>query len=264
MTKPDSTFTRLLFVGDSVTWGGVLTDQSDTIPAEAERSLEGQCYNPIEALNASAGSWGIGNARAYIEKYGLFESDVIVLQIGTHDLTQPKSTSDVVGRHPSFPNENPTLAIEELATRYLWPRLRSYLSHLGRGQGGGQSGDTDAISEGHLAQNLDHLREMVGRIQSEQIPVVILHTPNRNEVAGPSVSDASPYRQQFLHVTDSMRVPVLNLARDWPEGPPPGVLYRDYVHLNERGNAVVADTLQHFLMRNVPDLCDDGKKREES
>jgi lysophospholipase L1-like esterase len=265
LSRADSTFVRVLFVGDSVTWGGVLTDQSDTIPSEAERQLANWCNEPVEALNASAGSWGIGNARAYIERYGLFESDLVVLQIGTHDLTQPKSTSGVVGNHRSYPNENPTLAIEELVTRYLWPRLSSSLPRFGSSANAQQRSRSGPEPEDVFARNLVHLRRTVASIRAEQTPVAILHTPNRSETTkGPGTSSAASYRKQFLQVADSMNVPVLNLANGWPRSTSPMHLYRDHVHFNERGNAVIADTLSGFLRAKCPSLCANTQNQEGS
>jgi lysophospholipase L1-like esterase len=255
---PDSTFVRVLFLGDSVTWGGVLTDQLDTIPEEVEKHLARQCKAPVEALNASAGSWGIGNLRAYVERHGLFESDVVVLQIGTHDLTQATSTSEVVGRHPAYPNGNPTLAIEELFQRYLWPRyIQPYMPEVG-GSASSRTKDSSSspTADARFSQNLDHLRALVADIRDANVPVVILHTPNRNEVTGQQEAPpSSPRRERFLQVADSLRVPVINLADRWASRSEVRTLYRDHVHLNERGNAAAAKTLGAILTRQIDSLC---------
>jgi len=255
---PDSTFVRVLFLGDSVTWGGVLTDQSDTIPEEVEKRLAHRCEAPVEALNASAGSWGIGNLRAYVERYGLFESDVVVLQIGTHDLTQATSTSDVVGRHPAYPNENPTLAIEELFERYLWLRyIQPYMPEFGSSASSRtKDSSSTPTADARFSQNLDHLRALVADIRDANVPVVILHTPNRNEVTDQrEAPPSSPRRQRFLRVADSLRVPVINLANRWASRLEVRALYRDHVHLNERGNAAAAKTLGAVLIRQTDSLC---------
>ncbi len=253
LSRPDSTFARILFLGDSVTWGGVLTDQSDTIPEEVERRLSRHCSKPAEVLNASAGSWSVGNLQAYVEKYGLFESDLVVLQIGTHDLTQPKSTSDVVGRHPSYPNENPTLALEELVVRYLWPRLRPYLPEVPGAIAKGFS--LESGSKDQLARNLEYLRTLVADIRDAGMPIVILHTPNRDEVVPGGTSEATSYRRRFLRTADSLRVPVLNLASGWKGHPQVSRFYRDFVHFNERGNAAAADTLSEMMRERFEGLC---------
>jgi lysophospholipase L1-like esterase len=261
-SRPDSTFTRILFLGDSVTWGGVLTDQSETIPEQVEARLVRKCRGPVEALNASAGSWGIGNLKAYVDRFGVFESDLVVLQIGTHDLTQPTSTSGVVGHHPSYPTENPTLALQELWVRYLWPRLQPYVSELNHEKG--RSDDAGLASsvepETRLSRNLDWLRDMVEEIREDNIPVVVVHTPNRNEVVGRTDGPPqSEHRQRFLKVVDSLQIPVLNLANGWARRSGVTDYYRDHVHLNERGNRALADTLVNVLDEHVGTLCADAE-----
>jgi lysophospholipase L1-like esterase len=261
---PDSTFVRLLFLGDSVTWGGVLTDQDDTIPEETEKALAQQCASPVEALNASAGSWGIGNLRAYVDRFGLFESDAVVLQIGTHDLTQATSTSEVVGRHPAYPNEPPTLALQELWGRYLWPRyVRPYMPEVGDASASEPTGTTSTpCPEVRFAQNLAHLRTLVAKIQEAGVPVVILHTPNRDEVVGEQAKPPiSPRRRRFLEVAESMRVPVVNLADRWASRSDVRSLYRDHIHLNEQGNAAVAETMSTSLLRHADSLCTTDSQR---
>ncbi|NJO21315.1 MAG: SGNH/GDSL hydrolase family protein, partial [Spirulinaceae cyanobacterium RM2_2_10] len=112
---------RILLTGDSVLNGGTLADQSETIPAymAAIWTAQGQS---VELLNASAGSWGLGNQLAYLQTFGFFDSDLLIIFVGTHDLVQPTSTSAVVGNHPDFPSRRPLLAWQELWTRYLWRR----------------------------------------------------------------------------------------------------------------------------------------------
>lgn len=262
---PDSTFVRVLFLGDSVTWGGVLTDQEDTIPEEVENRLAKRCRRPVEALNASAGSWGIGNLRAYADRFGFFDSDAVVLQIGTHDLTQATSDASVVGRHPSYPNENPTLAIEELVGRYLWPRyVRPYVSDFIGSERSKKNGASSTSSpDTRFAQNLDQLRALVTDIHDAGLPVVILHTPNRNEVVGQREPPSSTRRQRFLEVADSMNVPVVNLAEQWAARSGVRPLYRDHIHLNERGNAAVSEVLGTSLLRQTDSLCTHSKRRAQ-
>jgi lysophospholipase L1-like esterase len=249
---PDSTFARILFLGDSVTWGGVLTDQGETIPEEVEKRLARTCGRAVESLNASAGSWGIGNLRAYAERFGLFDSDVVVLQIGIHDLTQQTSDASVVGHHPSYPTENPTLALEELWKRYLWPRyIRWHEPQSGRSVSTSKNKPASSVGPNdQFIRNLDHLRALVANIRDEDIPVIILHTANRNEVSGERKKPpSSSYRQRFLKTADSMAVPVVNLAEQWSSRREVHVLYRDHVHLNERGNDAAASALVKALTR---------------
>jgi lysophospholipase L1-like esterase len=254
-SAPDSTFIRILFLGDSVTWGGVLTDQSETFPEFTEDQVGKHCEQPVESLNASAGSWGIGNLLGYATKYGLFDSDAVVLQIGTNDLTQPRSSGDVVGNHPSAPSEKPPFAVAELVNRYLAPRLRRYLPDLSSPDP--ESPRNTTSSDSTFQANLQAFEKLVLRIQRENIPVTVVHTPNRNEVAvsEPTNLVSNDYRQSFLRKANSLQVPVLNLAEAWRGRSGVASYYRDRIHLNEKGNQVLADTLSSMLRLKNSAYC---------
>jgi len=221
----------------------------------------------VEALNTSAGSWGIGNLKAYVDRFGLFHSDAVVLQIGTHDLLQTTSTSEVVGQHPSYPNKNPTLAVQELWERDLWPRylrphLKPYLSWLRGKNDSGKTASKDHSKnpERQLARNLEQLRVLVNDIRAAQMPVVIVHTPNRGEVVGRTDGPyLSEKRRRFLELADSLRVPVLNLAELWARRSGVSDYYRDHVHLNERGNRALSDTLAGLLHEELGTLCSEAR-----
>jgi lysophospholipase L1-like esterase len=147
----------------------------------------------------------------------------------------------------------------------LWPRLSSSLPRFGSSANAQQRSRSGPEPEEVFARNLVHLKRTVASIREEQAPVVILHTPNRSETTeGSGTSSAAPYRKQFLRVADSMNVPVVNLANGWPRSTSPMRLYRDHVHFNERGNAVIADTLSGFLRAKCPSLCANIRNQEGS
>ncbi|MER9791321.1 hypothetical protein [Mesorhizobium sp. M0213] len=109
ITKPAGEF-RALVIGDSVIDGGALTDQADL--ATDILSVDGALY-----LNASAGSWGPENEEAYINRFGTFNADMLIVVLSTHD----------AGDVPTFaaldpethPTAKPWFALSEAAFRYL-------------------------------------------------------------------------------------------------------------------------------------------------
>lgn len=105
----------LLAFGDSVLNGGSLTDQKDlaTTLASARLSATG-----TKALigNVSAGSWGPGNIRGWIETYGLLGADTIILVLSSHDIgDQPTFAPLDPSTHPTRP---PLSALVEGIERY--------------------------------------------------------------------------------------------------------------------------------------------------
>jgi len=242
----DEGILRVLFIGDSVTWGGVLLDQQETYPEFFEAAIRATCERPVEALNASAGSWGIGNQQAYLERFGTFDSRVVVLQIGSHDLLQATSDASVVGTHPSFPEANPPLALVELVVRYAAPRLRNTLgaiNFLAYARAEPQSHPTFNRNMQTLAAMIDTIRQVDG------MPVV-LYTPDRDEAVPEDTSYADryeAYRPTFYALMDSLQVPVIDMLDQWRGGANTPAYFRDGVHLSSSGHQAVGEILHERL-----------------
>ena len=255
-----SRFARILFLGDSITWGGALTDQSETYPELFEDRLGARCDRPVETLNASAGSWSVGNLRAYAERFGFFGSDLVVLQIGEGDLTQPTSDSSGVGNLCSLPRRSPTLALQEFAKCYrprVTSRLAAWVETEERSGGSRTESSSPEVSEREQRQfqtNLDHLRVLVNSVRAAGKPVAIFYHPDRSSVR--SEEDPPPvlYRK-FRTWTENREVPVLDMQVEWKGKSGVEKYYRDHIHLNERGNAVVARHLAAFVREHHFPLC---------
>ena len=233
--------TRVMVVGDSVTFGGTLTDQNRTITAVLERGLTSHEADSWEVLNASAGSWGIGNALAYLERFGVFDSKLICLQIGSHDLLQGKSTQDVVGVHPAMPTRNPSSAITEVIFRYLIPRIKRTVARRSSNSGRGPRHKTpDSVFE----TNMFFLRTAVHLCRRHDARVFVLHTPDRDEVVASSLGNFSTkyssYRRRFLKECAAIEIPVINLPETWKGKEKANQWFSDSVHLTPSGNLEIA------------------------
>lgn len=123
--EPDSTKVIVLGLGDSVLFGGVLTDQ-DSIATSLFSAETG-----VQMLNISAGSWGPDNCAAYLKEKGLFGARAMFLLVSSHDAHDNMDFKEVVGKHASYPDKQYLLAWGELIGRYVYPRT------LGRLLGGG-------------------------------------------------------------------------------------------------------------------------------
>jgi len=252
---------RVLFLGDSVTWGGVLTDQSQTYPELFEDEMSKWCNHPTEALNASAGSWSVGNLRAYAERFGFFGSDLVVLQIGEGDLTAPTSDSSGVGNLCSLPRRPPTFALTEFAACY-WPRVESRLGRwvrLGAETQENRSTPNRRASPSssqrrQFEENMGHLQALVDSISAAGIPVAVVYNPERGHVV-PEGRPPPPFYGRFRDWIDQHDIPMLDLQARWEGKQEVGQYYRDYIHLNERGNAVLAKQLSNFVRSKDLPAC---------
>ncbi len=256
--KPSGTL-RILMTGDSVLNGGNPTDQSHTIAElfEAKLAASGQ---KAEILNASAGSWGIGNQLGYLRKFGTFNADAVILQIGTHDLTQPTSNSAGIGHHPAFPTQAPLLAVQDAWTRYLWPALAGKLGLNSSGADFSAS-PTSQDPDKQYRQNMQLLKEIVKLVRSKNIPVFVLFTPNRYDlIPKPSVPK---YKSEFLRLLLSLQVPIIDSHKAWSTLPPTTVetYFRDEVHLSVAGNGAIALELfgELCVRRRLPACATDGR-----
>jgi len=112
---------RIMLLGDSIVNGGWWTAQENTLSSLLEQaiSLNKLNHNKIEVLNVSANSWGARNELAYLEKYGTFSSDVLILVLNTDDLFSFAPSSIQVGKALNYPDKKPLLALEEFLKKVL-------------------------------------------------------------------------------------------------------------------------------------------------
>lgn len=237
--------------------GGNLIDQTETIAEQVEVQLQQERPpDTVEVLNASAGSWGLGNQWAYLQHFGDFESDLLILQIGTHDLVQATSTGEHIGKVPNFPDRAPVLAWQEAWSRYLWPQIRLQW-HLRWSRSSAQSTaltpaqtqQRERQREQHYQQqfeaNLDILAELLAWAEARSLPVWVVYTPDRVDVLRPHDFPAAhqPYRKaEFVDWLRSRQIPLIDSHRAWQELSPEltATYFRDDVHLTPAGNQAVA------------------------
>lgn len=113
---------RVLVVGDSVVYGGVLIDQSEIDTEIVKRSLHEQLHRPVVVGNISAKGWGPPSELAYLKQNGTFDADIVILELSSHDYADVPAADPVVGISPDFPDKKPALALMDLVETYLVPR----------------------------------------------------------------------------------------------------------------------------------------------
>lgn len=231
---------RILMIGDSVLNGGNPIDQSQTITELLKNKLLSLGYS-AEILNASAGSWGIGNRIEYLREFGTFHSDAIIVQIGTHDLNQPTSTSEIVGEHPHYPTHKPLLAILELWDRYIEPKLSAQFNF--------KTSPAETLQPSPkemdrlFQENMVFLQDIVLMAKANHIPVFVLFTANRDDLV--PKFQVPHYKAKFLDILSNLNVPIIDSHESWSVLPKDSVMgyYRDFVHLTETGNQSLANLL---------------------
>lgn len=237
--EPDSTKTIVLGLGDSVIFGGTMLDQ-DSIATTLFSKETG-----MQMLNISSGSWGPDNCAAYLEEKGTFGAKAMVLVCSSHDAFDVMSHIPVVGIYPNYPDKQYKLAIWEVIDRYLMPRIKVYFS-------GKQLLDPDAqvvekvkSDEGvaKKALNFDPGFDQLLQISEEKhIPFFIYLHPEVSEVM------SRKYKEGGLMIMEWAKTHHVKLIDGLNEGVTVD-MYRDVIHLNEKGQRNLANSLKKMINR---------------
>jgi lysophospholipase L1-like esterase len=227
---------RILILGDSIANGGWWTDQANTISSLLMASLSHR--QPTEVMNASANSWGPRNELAYLQKFGTFQAQVVVLLLNTDDLFANAPTSLPVGRDRNYPNQKPALAYIEVWQRYLQkPRPHPELKAIPK-----EKGDIVAV-------NL----ETIGKIQTftreHNTKFLLAMTPLLREIGEPGPRDYEiKTRQRLKDFTQDQQITYIDFLPIFNATNNSKALYQDHIHLNLQGNQLVSQEIERSLM----------------
>lgn len=237
--EPDSTKTIVLGLGDSVIFGGTMLDQ-DSIATTLFSKETG-----MQMLNISSGSWGPDNCAAYLREKGTFGAKAMVLVCSSHDAFDVMSHIPVVGIYPNYPDKQYKLAIWEVVDRYLLPRIKVYFR-------GKQLLDPDAqvvekvkSDEGvaKKALNFDPGFDQLLQIsEGKHIPFFIYLHPEVCEVM------SRKYKEGGLMIMEWAKTHHIKLIDGLNEGVTVD-MYRDVIHLNEKGQRNLANSLKKMINR---------------
>ncbi len=237
---------RILMVGDSILNGGNPTDRSQTITELFKSKLSASGHS-AQVLNASAGGWAIGNELGYLRKFGTFQSDAVILEIGTNDLSQATATSDIVGHHPAFPDRPPLTAIQDAWSRYFWPSLLGILNFY--------SPSTDFAPNyvsvepaRQFEKNLQEVEAIAKLVRTQKHPFFVLFVPDLSNLV--PINNPPKYKLALIQKLKSLEVPVIDVQLAWsilPQATVKTYFRSDELHLSVSGNQSVANLLDRQL-----------------
>lgn len=237
--EPDSTKTIVLGLGDSVILGGTMLDQESIATTLFSKETG------MQMLNISSGSWGPDNCAAYLKEKGTFGAKAMVLVCSSHDAFDIMSHVPVVGIYPNYPDKQYKLAIWEVIDRYLMPRIKVYFR-------GKQLLDPDAqvvekvkSDEGvaNKALNFDPGFDQLLQIsEGKHIPFFIYLHPEVGEVM------SRKYKEGGLMIMEWAKTHHVKLIDGLNEGVTVD-MYRDVIHLNEKGQRNLANSLKKMINR---------------
>jgi hypothetical protein len=249
MMRPASTL-RVLLLGDSVANGAWWTDQNQTISALITTQLKTlvcsaspgnpkakSSFEQVEVLNASANSWGPRNELAYLQRFGTFNAQVVVLLINTDDLFATAPTSIPVGRDRNYPNRKPPAALTEVFNRYVLktpsiPEMNAVNA---------EPGD-------RVGFNLEAIRQIQTLANANGAELVLAMTPLLREIGNPGSRDYElKARIRLTELIKDLEMTYLDFLPVFNRTEVPQTLYRDHIHLSPKGNQVVSEIIGRSL-----------------
>ena len=231
--KSDPAELRVLVVGDSIVNGGAQTDQD----ALATSLLEGELSDALDRLvivaNIAADSWGPPNVLAYLERFGLFDADVLVIVLNSEDYADAPTFEPLDDRRP---RHRPLLALQETATHWVRRSLRRRRNRTRQAQ---------PLSAEAIEACMGALRELIGLGRAAGASVLLAQHLSQSELEnGPEAG-----HHEIARLAGEMDLTPIPLgaafAESLREGRDP---YRDRYHLNEQGQRVIARTLRDPIL----------------
>ena len=240
-TKRPQNNLRFLLLGDSVANGGWWTDQTNTISALIREQLTSvNQEQEVEVLNASANSWGPRNQLAYLQRFGTFESQVLILLLNTDDLFAIAPTSLPVGRDRNYPDKKPSLALTEVYKRYLIsPQPVPGMAELQK-----EGGD-------RVGFNLDAITKIKNISDEKDARLILAMTPLLRELGEPGPKDYEvEARSRLKEFTQSENIEYIDFLPLFNQSESPNSLYRDHIHLSVLGNQLVSEVISQTIEKN--------------
>lgn len=215
---------RILVMGDSVVNGGAQTDQ-DYLATELLRlSLPDDAY----VGNVSAGSWGPANIYAWVERFGLLQSDHIIVVISSHDLHDLPEFRATLG--VDFPVSKPIFASEELLFRYV-PKFIDKIKPT-------KSPRDRRIENSELGQAA--LVKLINTLRRSDAQIDFILHPTRTEIRSGYDSNGKRIKK-ILHDNEIRVFEARSLLLD--------NMYRDEIHLNANGQFAYFKILRRLIKR---------------
>jgi hypothetical protein len=230
---------RVLIFGDSVINGGNRTDQKN-LATELLREQLISYKNSVTLGNVSAGSWGPGNWLGYINKFGFFEADVVILVINTHDYCDNPSYMPLSPR--THPQQQPVSAISQLITYllyYFYPSSDTKNKVIS---------DCNSVDPGIAKeQSLGNLSEFLRSAQQVAKDVIVIQMLELSELqTGP--------REGFFYIkkiVEDLGIRSISTEEYIRNSNNAGIMiYRDNIHLTDYGQKILAKIILDAIKNN--------------
>lgn len=226
----------VLLIGDSIIHGGNLTDQDSLATTILENNVTHTLHRNIRILNISAKSWGPDNGVAYLKEYGLFNADMIVLVVSSHDAFDNMTFRKTVGTSPDHPAKNTLLAWQMFVKKGL-PRI-PFLQNLFHET---QPSFRDTVLNSNVFNT--GFRDFQEISKKNNIPLIIYLHSSTSEIDSHKLVGGGLKIIDFCHQN---QIPIIiGLGKEKPQ------FYEDGLHFNNQGQKFLANTLFPFILERI-------------
>jgi lysophospholipase L1-like esterase len=233
---------RVMVIGDSVVNGGAPTDQSEVCTSVLQQMLRREFdHRTIYVGNASAASWGPPNELAYVQKFGLFDADVVVLVFNSEDAGDAPTFAPVIGSS-DFPDHRPISALWEGIAHYGPGQLARFHLDFFSGSPGPASSLPGEVG---IPMCISAIQDMVKIGRESGAKVIIGQQMEQIDQAPVEERDFLPAAHDLIQwaARQSGVEPVEwhdQFVASMRAGQMP---YRDYIHPNAVGSRIIAEAL---------------------
>ena len=246
--KPDQPGAlRILYIGDSVTWGGTRIDDSaifTEVAADVVRARRG----PVYTMNAGVNGTGLVN-QAELFLQGTDSVEVLVWLFPWSDVQRAYAT---VG--PLMPARyRPRWALVEFMDHMLFRYWLRAFRHVPTPEQAHRTPEAPLGYEDFFQdillereqKNLHALRVVLDEATNRHIPVVLGITPYRS---GNQLEPLPVHATTLLDSLSNAGVPILDVPTILEAAEEPiQDLFTDHVHFTEAGHAIIGKALGDFL-----------------
>jgi lysophospholipase L1-like esterase len=232
-TKTSDDELRVLFIGDSIVYGGHHVDQAELATERIGDALKKAFpERTVIVGSAAASSWGVPNMLAYLERYGTFDADYAVLVLSNHDITDlPTFNPDTV----PYATAAPVCALHDA--------LRSLMR-----QGLDLPQSSQEARSVQREEVLGAFARLVGLLRADGIPVLLALHPTRAEAFDAPLGGLRTLEKEAASLGIGVVLLHPHFQRAQAQGVEP---YSDSIHPNAAGMAVIAEAITDALLEEM-------------
>jgi hypothetical protein len=221
---------KIVFLGDSVTYGGNHISNHELFSARAAQGL------PLRSGNAGIPNWGVENVHALVVQEQFLPASVYVTTFIEDDFYRGLSDA---GNKPWIKYQAPRFALEELAD-FVWHKYFTNTQEINRGAREAEP------AELRVARAAAKLKEMDEFLRARGYGHLIFISPTLKQALGEQPPDA-----RVKAALDAQHVKAIYLRERLPAASTEQkrAWYHDSTHLAQEGHAVWAEIMREELMR---------------